>query len=550
VKEKNPIDKSYDTSSFLNENAGRLCWVFILIVILVTVALRIRLLDVPLERDEGEYAYVGQLMLDGIPPYLQTYSMKMPGVYAAYALVLAIFGQTQTAVHIGLLIANAVTTLLIFLMVRYLIGSLAGVFAAAAFAIMSLNISVQGIFANAEHFVLPFAIAGIFLLLIAIDRNHLLLLLAGVLLLGIAFLMKQHAIAFIAFAAIYLLLSQLRQKPFVLKNLLIKTGLFVIGVILPFAITCLILWRAGVFEKFWFWTFVYTREYVSIMPLSRGLVTLDSRLTDIAGSAVLIWTLAAAGLVTLILDGEIKSRPAFIAGFLLFSVFSICPGFHFRKHYFLLLLPAVALLSTLGLYGIRQAVKCDERDLKKQLIIGFLALAILAFSLYQQKDVLLTEDSNSLSRMTYGLNPFPESLKIAEYIKTNSSEDDTIAILGSEPQIFFYSNRRSATSYIYTYPLMEVQPFALEMQKEMIEQIKKAQPKFIVYVKIKTSWLVEPTSNKFIFDWFDSYCPQYYKIVGVIDFVSQNDVLYHWDQDAANHHSTSSFGITVFERER
>jgi hypothetical protein len=34
----------------------------------LTIASRIRLLGIPLERDEGEYAYAGQLMLQGIAP--------------------------------------------------------------------------------------------------------------------------------------------------------------------------------------------------------------------------------------------------------------------------------------------------------------------------------------------------------------------------------------------------------------------------------------------------------------------------------------------------
>jgi hypothetical protein len=38
-----------------------------------------------LERDEGEYAYAGQLMLQGIPPYQLAYTMKLPGPFAAYA---------------------------------------------------------------------------------------------------------------------------------------------------------------------------------------------------------------------------------------------------------------------------------------------------------------------------------------------------------------------------------------------------------------------------------------------------------------------------------
>ena len=60
----------------------------------------------PLERDEGEYAYAGQLMLQGIPPYQLAYNMKFPGVYAAYALIMLSFGQTSVGIHFGLLVVN------------------------------------------------------------------------------------------------------------------------------------------------------------------------------------------------------------------------------------------------------------------------------------------------------------------------------------------------------------------------------------------------------------------------------------------------------------
>ena len=45
----------------------------------MVVFIRIRFLAIPLERDEGEYAYAGQLMLQGIPPYRLAYNMKFPG---------------------------------------------------------------------------------------------------------------------------------------------------------------------------------------------------------------------------------------------------------------------------------------------------------------------------------------------------------------------------------------------------------------------------------------------------------------------------------------
>ena len=57
-------------------------WVLAAAVLSLTIAIRIRLLGIPLERDEGEYAYAGQLMLQGIAPYKLAYNMKFPGTYA------------------------------------------------------------------------------------------------------------------------------------------------------------------------------------------------------------------------------------------------------------------------------------------------------------------------------------------------------------------------------------------------------------------------------------------------------------------------------------
>src|ERR1043165_9194934 len=114
------------------EQAIQLCWWIILAVVIVVVAfIRIHLLAMPLERDEGEYAYAGQLMLQGIPPYRLAYNMKFPGVYAAYALIMWIFGKTIVGIHLGLLIVNIASIVIVFLIGRRLIGFIAGIAAAA-----------------------------------------------------------------------------------------------------------------------------------------------------------------------------------------------------------------------------------------------------------------------------------------------------------------------------------------------------------------------------------------------------------------------------------
>jgi hypothetical protein len=43
-------------------------WLLLALVLLFNFAVRWHLRELPLERDEGEYAYAGQLILQGVPP--------------------------------------------------------------------------------------------------------------------------------------------------------------------------------------------------------------------------------------------------------------------------------------------------------------------------------------------------------------------------------------------------------------------------------------------------------------------------------------------------
>src|SRR5207253_2103843 len=151
------------------------------------------------------------------------------------------------------------------------------------------------------------------------------------------------------------------------------------------------------------------------------------------------------------------------------------PGFHFRSHYFVLVMPVLALLTGAAVQHATQ--------LLAGLPFRFLAVApVLTFAFLFAKGVarerqLFFELSPvEACRSLYAFQPFPESLAIADYIRTHSPPDAPIAVLGSEPQIYFYAHRRSATGYIYTYPLMERQPFAWQMQAEMSQEIQAAKP--------------------------------------------------------------------------
>jgi hypothetical protein len=525
-------------------------WDIILLVFIIALValLRSGLLSVPLERDEGEYAYTAQLILQGIPPYAEAYSMKMPGIYVIYAILLTLFGKTHTGIHLGLLVVNGATIVLLFLLARYVFDPVAAVVTAATFAVLSLNQSVQGVFANAEHFVLLPAVAATLLLQRALTRGRPRLFFWSGLLFGIAFMIKQHGVAFIGFGSVYLLIVELRRRPIVWQQFIVRCSLFVTGVFLPFGLACLFFLLLGVFGKFWFWTFVYAQEYISAVPFSIGMQILMMKLSKIVFPSVLLFLLAGISLIILLSSKNYRSQILFVILFTLFSWLAVCPGLHFRPHYFVLFLPAIALLTGISVSFLSQFLKNHSFITMQKLIPVFLVVISLLHSLYYQRDYLFKFSPTLLSHHIYGSNPFPESLEIGRYIQNNSSENDRIAILGSEPQIYFYANRRAATSYLYTYPLMEPHPYAKKMQSEMIEQIESNRPEFLVVVNIRTSWLARPTSEKMIFLWMENYVRRHYETVGVVDILSRENTVSYWGDESLNYSPHSKAWLLLFRR--
>jgi hypothetical protein len=517
----------------------------ILIVIVTIAIIRYRLISVPLERDEGEYAYMGQLLLQGILPYAEAYNMKFPGIYFIYALILSIFGQTHISIHLALLVINAATIFLIYLLGKNLFDSLTGTLSGIGYGILSLSPSFQGLWANSEHFVVFFAVGGILLLIKSLHSDKTPLLFWSGILLGLSFTTKQHGILFTSFGVGYFIFTYLNQDSFSLSNFSKKLGLLILGIIIPFGLILFILAVGGVLDNFWFWAFEYASEYASMTSFENGLLRLKIKLPRFQFN-ISICIAAALGIISPLWDERARSKWLFSLVFFLASIVALSLGFHFRTHYFILLFPSFALLSGIGITSLLGKIPSLPFQPKK---IGILSLAIIItyiYPLFSQGNSLFQLTPLELCRKIFMGNPFPESIEIANYIKQNSSINDRIAIIGSEPQIYFYSNRRAATGYIDIYALMESHPFALDMQKEMIQEVEEAKPKYLVYVNSPASWMRQSKSNSLIFEWLKSYLKNY-ECTLIVDIVNINKPFYIWGKKTKGYMPKSDNCLLIYK---
>src|SRR5512133_1204331 len=312
-------------------------WVLVGCLLLFVAAVRWRLRDMPLERDEGEYAYTGQLLLQGILPGKLAYSMKLPGTHVAYAILMALFGQSSAGIHFGFLLVNAATILPMFLFARALAGAVAGVVAAATYALCSLSTDTLGTAGHATHFVVLFGLGGLLLLWHASKTGRWAAYLGSGLLLGCSVLTKHNGLVLVAFGASWLVWLELARSLGPKATLLKAGSMYLLGAVLPLLLLVLVFWCAGTLKTYWFWAVTYAQAYAKPNP---GW-TLVWRIMRQRMPAVIDLPFAASflGLIVFWLRPEFRREASFATGFLLVSMLAVVPGLHFRPHYYVLLLP-------------------------------------------------------------------------------------------------------------------------------------------------------------------------------------------------------------------
>ena len=462
-------------------------WLLLVVVLLGAGLLRARLFELPLERDEGEYAYHAQLMLRGVAPYTEAYEMKPPGVLAAYAATMAVFGESATAIRLGLALANAMTAILLFLLVRRWVDVDAGLAAATSFVGLSLAPGVLGPIANTEQFVLPAAVGGLLLA----SRGGAASAVAAGGSLGFACLVKQPAIAFLTVGMWLAWRSGESTRASATRAATLAGGaVLCIGLVLG------LLALVGSWEPFWFWTVTYAIQYAGAESI--GQVFSELRLERIVGWAWPLWVVALAGAVVAALARPLRPIRSVLFVWLGMSLVAVALPMRFRPQHFVLLMPALATLVGVAASMARKALPQAPRAAATACVV-----VPLAALLWGERALFFEMDPRSASRHLYdGPNPFPESIEVARYIREHSAPDDRIAVLGSEPQIYFYSGRRSATPYILTYELSRSHEHARRMQREMIADLKRTRPKFIVYVGVGSSWSFREGAPDDLFAWF------------------------------------------------
>jgi hypothetical protein len=336
-----------------------------------------------------------------------------------------------------------------------------------------------------------------------------------------------------------------QTRPFAWRPLLRNTGLFSAGMILPFALTCLILWRLGTFERFWFWTITYAQVHAGLLTGPMVLEQFQSFLT-VSGWVKWWLPLPAAGLLCLLLQKDQPDRRFILTTLCGFSLLSFAAAFYFSPHYFIVMLPVAGLLTAVAVTRAAQALAAAPRAVIRLAPAALFILACAGF-VFGHRAVWFQMTPEAACRFIYGRNGFVESVEIGRYIKEHSAPDARVAVLGSEPQIYFYAHRRSASGFIYMYDLVQLHQYASRFQREMIGEIEAVKPEYFVAVLVSSSWADWNGADTTLNDWQLSYRRRFYERVGSV-YIYQTHSDYVWGDAAKNEKNDTSFLMDVYQR--
>ena len=133
---------------------------------------------------------------------------------------------------------------------------------------------------------------------------------------------------------------------------------------------------------------------------------------------------------------------------------------------------------------------------------------------------------SEFSRDFFQQNLFPESADLAKFLTENTSKEESVFIFGSEAQILFLAQRKSATSFALIYPLMSNPPKYKEFKKRAVAEVNRNLPKYVIVVDLHTSHLWDHKADLTILGELRKMVAENYYIEAVMKIENTKGELY------------------------
>src|SRR6266566_4569243 len=407
-----------------------------LAIILLTVAIRLPSLLHPQSIDsEAMYSVVANEIVDGGRPYADAVERKPPLLFWTYAAIFKVAGEFNwKALHIVALVWTLGAIAGLYVIARELFDRNTGLIAALFYGVFQHWWTWKNLSFDGEMLMnLPI----IWACAIALRRSSARLrpeLFAAGALLGAAFLLKQPAAIAAVPLGIYLLLPSYRaSRSLTRMNSIIQAAILTLGFFAALGLVTIVLWKQGILHEAFYWT-IADHDVPHVFwqkGIMNTLIFLGACLPLVIGAIM------ACRDKSEIWAGRTAERTA-LFGLLAASAIGAAAGARFYPHYYVQLIPPLALLA--APYYARlwsRTIQPPHWLLRPAVTYAWLSCTVIAFSIVHWT----------------GLAPLRVPSETGRYLSTHSSPDDRIFVWGQTWKIYLDAHRRPASRYIATFPL-------------------------------------------------------------------------------------------------
>lgn len=461
-----------------------------LLIVLSYFIIRLNLINIPLTRDEGGFAYLGSLAVKGGMLYRNGIDHTPPGLWLIYGVFYYLVPFTASGLHWLIHIYNFISMFFLSLLSLNLFNIRTCLWTALIYSVCTSSPSVEGSCGSAEMVMLLPIILTVFFSVYGFENRNIIYVFFAGFISAMAFWIKQPALVITLFVIGYIFFAALKSddSEFLwLFSFFFSSGFFCLSFVIAISF-----YINGVWDEFIYWTFTHSISYASSGSILIGLNFFAWQIINMLLEMPVLWIALFAFVFSR--HAMHPNKYYMLIGFLISSFIAAAHSTAMYRHYFALLCPSLALCAGTAVSRLIDTI--NSRNLKRFWILGAITGLLIMPVLFNLNYYWLNTPSEN-NKLLFGQDIFYESASIAEYLRKKTTPDDRILILGSEPQILVFSNRQSTTRHIYMYPVVGPYKRSPEFQNEVIEDIKRHPPAYIVNVKDSMSWVVKSNIEKF-----------------------------------------------------
>lgn len=426
--------------------------------------------------DESIYFTIAQDITNGGVPYQTSWDTKGPFLFFVFVPVILLFDESIAALRVFTTAYLLLSMFFLYLLARKFFQGFTTLIPPLIYGLFFITPGLGGYASNGELFMLLPVILALLCYVDYEKKKGLLFLFASGLFSAAAFFTKGTAIFSVLVIPLFIVYRNIVHGTPDLKSFFKEAACYSFGVFSIVLALTLYFMIHGAVHDFYYTYFIVNGLYAGAVPLTDALVDLMYFLYG-----MVVWSrdfttlLTAASIIIILIQlirnklGEGERRALFfILAIAFLSLVGVFWGRRMYPHYYLQMGLSYSLLIALGI----SKLELDRRYIQAVIVI-ITAVFLIEYPITQTIQHIKNEDKEWFEADT--------SYAVADYITNNTTEHDTMLMIGGQPIIQFLSDRRAPIKDFWWPNHHEVLFDILNLKDTVPAALDESKPDYIAF---------------------------------------------------------------------